>query len=334
MPLTLSILDQSPIVSGCTPRDAVLATVELATAADRLGYERYWLAEHHSMSGLADASPEVLLARLTASTTRIRLGTGGVMLPHYSAFKVAENFRMLEALAPGRIDIGLGRAPGGTRLVSHALESRDATNFPRQVIDVIGWLRETLPAAHPYASLVAMPAGDGAPVPWILGSSEDGAMLAADLGLPYVYAHFITGDAPAIVQLYRRHFRATSLGSEPRVMIATAAIAAPTGEEAQDLYKPLALWRARILRGISSPVPTLEETRAHAWEPGEFESAQRSRRVAVGDPQAVRERLETVAEAHTADEALIVTIVPDYATRLRSYELLAEAFAKVPVTAG
>jgi luciferase family oxidoreductase group 1 len=333
MSLTLSILDQSPIVSGCTPRDAVNATIELASAAERLGYARFWLSEHHAMSGLADASPEILLARLSASTSTIRLGTGGIMLPHYSAFKVAENFRMLEALAPGRIDIGLGRAPGGTRLVSHALESRDASNFPRQVIDVIGWLRGTLPAAHPFASLVAMPSGEGAPMPWILGSSEEGALLAADLGLPYVYAHFISGDGPGITQAYRRRFRATSLGSEPRVMIATTAIVAPTDEEARELALPLALWRARILRGISSPIPTVEETRAHAWEPGELESAHRSRRVTVGDPLAVRGRLETLAEAHGADEAMIVTIVPDYALRLRSYELLAEAFARVPAVA-
>ena len=325
MPLKLSVLDQSPIVSGSTPRDAVLATVELAAVADRLGYERYWLAEHHAMPGLADASPEMLLARLTASTSRIRLGTGGIMLPHYSAFKVAENFRMLEALAPGRIDVGVGRAPGGVRTVNAALQSGDADDFPRQIIDLIGWLRNTLPEAHPFASLVAMPSGAGAPAPWILGSSEYGATLAADLGLPYCYAHFISGNAPGITALYRKHFRATSLGSEPRVMIATAAVAAPTTDEAQVLAAPAILWRSRILRGLSSPVPSFEETRAHVWDPGEFESAKRSRRVAIGDAATVRERLETLVDEHGADEAMLVTIVPDYALRLRSYELIANA---------
>jgi luciferase family oxidoreductase group 1 len=330
MSLRLSVLDQSPVIAGGTPRDAVLATLELAIAAERLGYDRFWLAEHHAMQGLADASPEILLARLTATTSRIRLGTGGIMLPHYSAFKVAESFRMLEALAPGRIDIGLGRAPGGTRLASAALESRDASEFPRQIIDLVGFLRASLAPGHPLASLVAMPSGDGAPEPWILGSSEEGASIAASLGLPYVYAHFITGDAPGIPRLYRRQFRATSLGSEPRVMIATAAIAAPTDDEAQELYAPLVLWRARILRGISTPVPTLAQTRAHDWEPGEFASAQRSRRVAVGDPATVRERIETLAAEHVADEAMLVTIVPDYAARLRSYALIAEAFQMLP----
>ena len=326
MPLPLSILDQSPVVSGSAPRDAVTATIDLAGAADRLGYERFWLAEHHSMPGLADSSPELLLARISATTSRIRLGTGGIMLPHYSAYKVAENFRMLEALAPGRIDIGVGRAPGGTRMVSAALGSRDADDFPRQVIDTIGWLRGTLADAHQFASLVAMPSGEGSPEPWILGSSEYGAQLAADLGLPYVYAHFISGNAPGITALYRRHFRATSLGSQPRLMIATAAISAPTDDEAQELFLPAALWRARILRGLSSPVPSLAEARGHAWDPGEFESAKRSRRVAVGEPGKVRELLETLAEDHGADEAMIVTILPEYALRLRSYELIANAF--------
>ena len=331
-PLPLSILDQSPIVAGAIPRDAVAATIELASLADRSGYARYWLAEHHSMNGLADSSPEVLLGRLSASTSRIRLGTGGIMLPHYSAYKVAENFRMLEALAPGRIDIGLGRAPGGARIVHAALESRDPGEFARQVVDTIGWLRGTLPASHPLASVVAMPSGEGAPEPWILGSSEYGAMLAADLGLPFCYAHFITGDGPNITHLYRERFTPTSLGSQPRVMIATHAIAASTDEEAQELYAALVLWRARILRGISTPIPSLEETRAHAWAPGEFASAQRSRRVAAGEPAMVRERLETLADEHAADEAMILTIVSRYADRLRSYELIAEEFAKVALT--
>ena len=332
-PPELSILDQSPIVAGTSPRDAVTATIELASLADRLGYKRYWLAEHHSMSGLADSSPEILLARLSASTSRIRLGTGGIMLPHYSAYKVAENFRMLEALAPGRIDIGVGRAPGGARIVHAALESRDPGEFARQVVDTIGWLRGTLPASHPLSSVVAMPSGeDGAPEPWILGSSEYGAVLAADLGLPFCYAHFISGDGPNITRLYREQFTPTMLGSTPRVMVATHAIAARTQEEAHDRYAALVLWRARILRGISTPVPSLEETRAHVWAPGEFESAKRSRRVSVGDPATVRERLEALAVEHMADELMILTIVSEYADRLQSYELIANEFAKVAIT--
>jgi luciferase family oxidoreductase group 1 len=329
MALPLSILDQSPVVAGAEPRDAILATIELACAAERFGYGRYWLAEHHAMRGLADASPEILLARLTASTSRIRLGTGGIMLPHYSAFKVAESFRMLEALAPGRIDLGLGRAPGGASIVNAALESGDPEHFAQQVVDTVGWLRGSLGKSHPFASVVAMPSGDGMPQPWMLGSSHYGAMLAADLGLPYVFAHFIAGDEPAIPKLYRSRFRETSFGAEPRVMFATAAIVASTSEEARELFAPVALWRSRLLQGRSTRVPSLVETRAHVWAPGELEAVERSRRFAVGDPQSVREQLETSVAEHAADEAMIVTIVPDYAARLRSYELLANAFAPV-----
>ena len=198
MSLPLSILDQSPIVAGAAPRDAVLATIALARRADELGYRRYWLAEHHAMPGLADASPEVLLARLTGETSRIRLGTGGIMLPHYSALKVAESFRMLEALAPGRIDLGIGRAPGGTGLVNAALESREVGSFPQQVRDVIDFLDGTTPAASPFAPLSAMPSGRSSPAVWLLGSSDYGALLAAQYGLPYAFAHFIGGDAAEV----------------------------------------------------------------------------------------------------------------------------------------
>jgi luciferase family oxidoreductase group 1 len=327
MDFPLSILDQSPIVAGATPGEAVLATVALARRADELGYHRYWLAEHHAMSGLADASPEMLLARLTGETTRIRLGTGGVMLPHYSAFKVAESFRMLEALAPGRIDLGIGRAPGGAGLVSAALESRDVATFPQQLAETIDFLEGTTPAGSPFASLTAMPSGRTAPDVWLLGSSEYGAMLAARDGLPYVYAHFIGGSAASIADAYRLRFRPSARAEKPYLMLALAAIVAPTDEEAEDLALPLALWRARIQQGISTPIPSLEEARAYPWTPRDREERRRSRRMVAGSPQTARARIEALIEEHGADEAMIVTITPDYSSRVRSYELLASAFA-------
>jgi luciferase family oxidoreductase group 1 len=327
MAFPLSILDQSPVVSGASPREAVLATVALARRADDLGYHRYWLAEHHAMRGLADAAPEVLLARLTAETSRIRLGTGGIMLPHYTAFKVAETFRMLEALAPGRIDLGIGRAPGGTGLVAAALESRDVAGFPQQVEDTIEFLDGTTPAGSPFAPLRAMPSGTTSPAVWLLGSSEYGALLAAEMGLPYAFAHFIGGDAAAIVRAYRERFRPSPRAGKPYAMLALAVIVAPTDEEAEELALPLALWRLRVFRGISSPVPSLDETRAYAWTPREREETLRARRVVAGSPATARARIEALIAEHHADEAMIVTIAPDYASRLRSYELLAEAFA-------
>jgi luciferase family oxidoreductase group 1 len=327
MSLPLSVLDQSPIVAGATPRDAVFATLALARRADELGYKRYWLAEHHAMNGLADASPEILLARLTAETSRIRLGTGGIMLPHYSAFKVAESFRMLEALAPGRIDLGVGRAPGGTGLVSAALESREVAAFPQQVSELIDFLDGTTPAASPFARLMAMPAGRTSPDVWLLGSSDYGALLAAQMGLPYSFAHFIGGDAAPVTRAYRERFQPSARCPVPRVIVTVAALVAPTDEEALALTWPLALWRLRLFRGLSTPVPSVEETQRYPWTPLERYEVEQTRRVIAGSPATVRRRIEALAEEHAADEVMVVTITPDYAARLQSYELLAEAFA-------
>jgi len=327
MTFPLGILDQSPIVSGATPSDAVRATLALVKRAEALGYERYWLAEHHAMRGLADASPEVLLARLTAETSRIRLGSGGIMLPHYSAFKIAENFRMLEALAPGRIDLGVGRAPGGTRLVSAALESRDPADFPAQIAAVLAYLDDRTPEASRFAGLPAMPSGTSSPELWLLGSSEYGALLAADMGLPYTYAHFISGDATDVTRAYRERFRPSRYLAKPRLTVAVAALVAVTDQEAERLALPVALWRMRLLRGYSGPVPTVAEAERYPWTPLERYEIAQTRRVIAGSAQAVRSKLETLVHAHAADEAMIVTIAPDYASRERSYELLADAFA-------
>jgi luciferase family oxidoreductase group 1 len=325
MQLPLSILDQSPIVSGAEPRDAVAATIALARDAESLGYQRYWLAEHHALPSLADASPEVLLARLTGETSRIRLGTGGIMLPHYSSFKIAETFRMLEALAPGRIDLGVGRAPGGTRLVSQALESNDPSLFPQQILEVLAYMQpdgERRP-------LIAQPAGSTSPDVWVLGSSEYGAQLAAQLGLPYTFAQFIGGDYPQVTRAYRERFAPSAYAQRPYVMVALAAIVAPTDEEADRLALPSLLSRLRRLRGLSAPLPSLAEAEAYPWTPLERDEVIRSRNMLIGAPATVRAKIEAVAESYGADEIMVVTIAPDYATRARSYALLAEAFATV-----
>ena len=331
MALALGILDQSPITAGTQPREAVMQTLALAREAERLGYHRYWLAEHHAMRGLADPAPEVLLARLTAETSSMRIGTGGVLLPHYSAFKVAEQFRMLEALAPGRIDLGIGRAPGGSPRVSLALESRDVRAFANQVRDVVGHLDRTLAPDHPFAKLTAMPAGETSPEVWLLGSSDYGAALAAELGLPFAFAHFISGDTEAVTRTYRRHFRPSARLQEPHVILCVAALAAPTPEEAETLAATIDLWRLRIRRGIDQPVPSLDEARAYRYSADERdEVVHNRRRLALGAPGAVRAQIEALVHAHEADEAMLLTIAPDYAARLRSYALLADAFALAP----
>ncbi|HTJ26576.1 MAG TPA: LLM class flavin-dependent oxidoreductase [Candidatus Limnocylindria bacterium] len=328
MALPVSILDQSPVLAGATPRDAILATLELARRADALGYHRYWLAEHHAMRGLGDPAPEILLARVAAETARIRVGTGGVLLPHTSALKVAEQFRMHEALAPGRIDLGIGRAPGGTGLVSAALGSREIAQFPRQMHDLIDFLDGTLSEEHPFARLRAMPTGETSPEVWLLGSSDYSASLAAEMGLPFCFAHFISGDATQVTRMYRRHFRPSRRLAEPRVMLAVSALCAPTADEAEALAATIDLWRLRVPRGVDLPVPSLEEARAYPYTAYDREEiAYNRRRLALGAPSAVRERIETLAAAHDADEAMILTIAPEYDARARSYELLADAFA-------
>ena len=329
MVFPLGVLDQSPIVAGTTPADAVAATISLAKRAEALGYGRYWLAEHHAMGGLADAAPEVLLARLTAETSRIRLGTGGIMLPHYSAFKVAESFRMLETLAPGRIDLGVGRAPGGTRLVSAALESGSPELFPAQIADLRAYLAGSAPYSTEFASLRAMPSGSSVPELWMLGSSEYGALLAADFGMPYAYAHFISGDAPELLAAYRERYRPSQSHPQPRSIVALGALVAPTDEEAERLALPVALWRMRMLRGKSEPLPSVAEAEQYPWTPLERYEIAQTRRTIVGSPQTVRAKIEALVEAHGADEVSIVTIAPDYASRERSYDLLADAFARV-----
>ena len=328
MSFPISILDQSPVVAGASPQDAVQATIALARAADAQGYHRYWLAEHHAMAGLADAAPEILLARLGAETARLRLGTGGVLLPHYSALKVAEQFRMLEALTPGRVDLGIGRAPGGMPVVSHALRSGDVERFPAQVRELIDYLDGTMPSEHPYAAVQAVPGGDSSPPVWLLGSSDYSAALAADMGLPFAFAHFISGDAPTITRMYRRAFRPSARCPVPRVILCLAAIAASSDEEAAELAQTVDLWRLRIRRGANLAVPSRAEARSYAYTPYDrAEIAHNRRRLIFGAAGEVRTRIEEAIAVHEADEAMIVTIAPDYAARARSYELLAGAFA-------
>lgn len=329
MPLPIGILDQSPIVHGATPGDAIAATIALARFADERGFSRYWLAEHHSLPSLADASPEVLLARLTGETKRIRLGTGGIMLPHYSSFKVAETFRMLEALAPGRIDLGVGRAPGGTRLVSAALESGDSRQFPAQIRETMAYMDGGL-AEGPFASLTAMPSGASSPRLWVLGSSDYGAILAAEFGLPYAYAHFIGGEDPAPARAYRAHFKPSPTLAQPHLIVCTAALVAETVDEAEQLVLPSLLQRLRRLRGISAPFPTVEEAQAYPWTERERYEVKQTRRTFVGTPASVRIELEELAATYGADEVLVLTLAPDYAVRRRSYELLADAFELEP----
>ena len=331
MTLRLSILDQSPVISGGTPAQAVQATLALARRTEDLGYHRYWLAEHHAIAALADPCPEVLLARLGAETKRMRVGTGGVLLPYYSAFKVAEVFRMVEALYPGRVDLGIGRAPGGDQRTAHAVgggQFPSADDFPQRVWELVGHLDGTLPDDHPHKRVRVQPGGDTAPQVWLLGSSDYSGLLAAELGLRFAFAHFINAKGgDAVTRAYRERFQPSAREQGPAAIVCMFAICAESDAEAERLAASIDLRRLHMALNMDTPVPTLEEAERHAYteEERRYVMSQRERAV-IGGPEKCRREITALAERYTADEVMLLTITGDYATRLRSYELLAEAF--------
>ena len=326
----LSVLDQSPVRSGATPADAIRETLALARRCDELGYTRYWLAEHHSTPALAGSAPEVLIAQVAAVTSRIRVGSGGVMLQHYSALKVAEAFRVLETLHPGRIDLGIGRAPGSDQLTARALGGQGAPEFfPRQVQDLVAFVHGELAPEHPFAKVRAMPTGPTAPEVWLLGSSDQSAAMAAHFGTGFSFAHFINADGGAeITRAYAREFKPSAWLATPQASVAVFVVCAETHAEAERLAQSRDLFIARLYTGRGGRYPTVAEAEAHDYTPWERQLVQhaRGRRVA-GTPAQCRERLEALAREYGVDEIVVVTITETAETRRRSYELLAEAFA-------
>lgn len=309
------------------------ATLDLAEAADRLGYTRYWLAEHHSSGTLADASPEILLAAVGAHTKNIRIGSGGVMLSHYSPLKVAEVFRMLEALYPGRIDMGLGRAPGSDQVATYALQpgpnAYPLEQYPQQVYDLMRYLSETFPDEHPFSNLRAMPAAPDWAVPWLLSSSMGSSRIAAELGLPLSFAHFISQDGgPGCVKWYRDNFKPSRWFDEPRVNIGISAITADTAARAHDLATCRHVMRLMRNKGQEMKgIPSVEAIKAMSFSGADegFIEQQRAKSI-EGDPETVKGLIENLAERYETDDVIVLTITHDYAERQRSYELLAEVF--------
>jgi luciferase family oxidoreductase group 1 len=338
--LKLSVVDQSPVPAGCTPADALRNTIELARLADRLGYERYWIAEHHATASFASPAPEVLIARIGAETSGIRVGAGGVLLPHYSPMKVAEVFRVLYALYPGRIDLGIGRAPGGSPLDSYALR-RDrsptppADDFPVQLMELLAFLHGAFRPDHPFSRIRLSPATAGAPDVWLLGSSMWSAAAAAQTGLPYAFAHFIDSQPTrAAIEHYRSHFVRAGELDAPRTIVAVGAIAADTDAEAQRLLSSIRLWAHRLRQGGGGPIPTPEEALAEltaSENPPRPENGEWPR-IFAGQAERVRDQLIDMASALHTEEVMIVTVVHDHQARLRSYELLASAFGLRPRT--
>lgn len=334
--MKISILDQSPIAEGSTGADALRNSLELARLAEQLGYERYWVAEHHGTPMLACASPEVMIAAIGSVTQRIRIGSGGVMLPHYSPLKVAETFSILSALYPHRVDLGIGRAPGTDQSTAFALQ-RDRRqpapdDFPNQLAELLAYLEDRMPAGHPFARLGALPGRPYVPEVWLLGSSAQSALWAAEDGLPYCFADFINPNGVSYARLYRERFSPSETLEEPRTIVACFAVCAETDEEAQRVASSARMTRALLNEGKLLKVPPIETALRFLDERGpDADTMGRPRRAIVGTAARVKQGLEELADLYGAGEVMILTTTYDHSARLQSYKLIAEVFATVPV---
>lgn len=335
--LRLSVLDQSPVRPGATARQALQETTQLAQLADRLGYTRYWVSEHHNTTTLAGPAPEVLLAHLGAHTSHIRLGSGGVMLPHYSALKVAENFKMLEALHPGRIDLGIGRAPGADRLTAYALNPRNQfkeEEFIEQLVDLQAYLRDERTPETIHERVQAIPQIETQPALWLLSSSGQSGEFAAQLGMGFTFAQFINpSGGPAAVRAYRQQFRPSPELAAPEASVALFVLCADTEDKANALAKAMLMQLLRFEQGVRGPYPTAAKAAAYQFGPLERTRLRHHQaRVVSGTPAQVREQLTELAAAYEVDELILTSITADFADRLRSYELLADEFGLSPAS--
>jgi luciferase family oxidoreductase group 1 len=329
--LPISVLDLCPVPPGGSTADALAATVELARVAEGLGCTRFWLAEHHNTPSLASSTPAVLIERVASATSRIRVGSGGVMLPNHSPLSVAESFRLLEALHPGRIDLGVGRAPVTDGLTAYALrrseDAMSAEDFPERFEELLGFLGAGFDDGHPFERIAVSPVDVDSPEVWMLGSSDFGGRMAAHLGIGFAFAHHINpGPAVATMRAYRDHFRPSSGLAEPRAILAVSVVCAPTADEAEELAAPVDLAMVRLVQGRSSRTrPTADEARGYSFSAAEDQIRRRNRsRYVVGSAQQVRETLASLVNATGADELMITTMVADPAARRRTYELLVD----------
>jgi luciferase family oxidoreductase group 1 len=323
----LSILDQSAAIEGVTHAEVIQNSVDLAIEAEALGYQRFWVSEHHSHPSIIGTAPEILMAAISQKTTSIRIGSAGVMLPHYSALKVAEQFRVLESLAPGRIDLGVGRAPGSDMRTAQLLNpnTQSAAYFPQQIQELDLWLRNaTFPAGHPARGVQAMPLGTSYPELWVLGSSDYGAQLAAHFGLPYVYAYFITDGVGAreAIELYHQQFKPSERLQKPQVIVCLWALAAENSEEAYYHFRSRARWKIDRQKGIlgamKDPEHALEGLNSHDLII--FEAM--CQKNFVGSSEQVIQKMQTLAQELSLEEIAVITWAYDFQARKKSYRLL------------
>lgn len=326
--MKLSILDLAPVGSGQTAKQALEEAVRLAQVAEETGYERYWIAEHHDLYGLACPNPDVMLGVIGAQTKTIRIGAGAVLLPYYKPFRVAETYHLLATLFPGRIDVGFGRAPGGSAEVSLALSDnylKQVGKYEELIDDVLGFIYQRFPKDHPYGEITPTPVPDISPHPWLLGTSPKSAQLAAEKSLDYAFAHFMTdADGPAVVEYYRQQIKEQRKGN---VIVAVQAICAPTQEQAEELALSAIVWKLRQDQWQEEKqLPSVEEAKAYPFTEEELEKAQSIKeKLVIGSPEEVKRQLEQLGNRYGADELMIVSPIHDGKAKRASYQLIKQA---------
>jgi luciferase family oxidoreductase group 1 len=331
MKLKLSVLDQTPIRRGSNAREALQESIALAKFTDKLGYTRYWLSEHHNILTLAGAAPEVLIARLAGETKNLRFGSGGIMLPNHSTLKVAENFRLLEALYPGRIDLGIGRAPGGDRLTASLLNPSNTFNpqdYIQQIVDMKAFLSDDATMGTVHEKVRAIPRIDTQPELWMLTSSGESAYIAAHFGMALSFAQFINPvGGPEAIRAYRQQFKPSAQLQQPKVSVGVFVFCGETEEKAAQVQAVMDYRLLSIEKGKIDESPSYESIKSYAYSREELARVQYNRlRTITGTPDVVKEKINQLAKNFDVDEVVISTFADTFEDRLRSYELIAEMF--------
>ncbi|PLT29612.1 LLM class flavin-dependent oxidoreductase [Peribacillus deserti] len=329
--MKLSVLDQSVIPKGENARTALANTVKLAQITEQLGYLRFWVAEHHNTNGMAGTAPEILISHIASKTERIRVGSGGVLLPQYSPFKIAENFKVLEALFPDRLDLGIGRSPGGgatTRLALTDGVRRSLNEFPRQVKDLQTFLAGNMPEHHTYSDVMAFPLTETLPEMWLLGITHRGARVAAEHGTAFTYGHFITPEnGKRAMDYYFEHFTPSPLLQKPKANVCIFVVCAPTQEKAEELALSQDMWLLAVEKTGDTRIPSVDEAKSMALTKDQLARVRENRkRTIIGTPDKVRDELLLLEEIYGTDEFMIITNVHNFEDKVQSYTLLAEAF--------
>ncbi|MBY0159063.1 MULTISPECIES: LLM class flavin-dependent oxidoreductase [Cytobacillus] len=332
--MKLSVLDQSVVAKGDTAAETFRKTVKLAQVAEELGYTRFWVAEHHNSNGMAGSSPEILISHIASSTSRIKVGSGGILLPQYSPYKIAENFNVLQTLFPGRIDLGIGRSPGGSASTRLALTDgvrKSLNEFPRQLRDLQGFLNKELPEGHPYQQVKAFPQAEDPALLWLLGITHRGARLAAEHGAAFTYGHFINpANGKRAMDTYFSQFQPSAALSEPKANVCIFVVCAETQEEAEKLALSQDLWLLAVEKGRDTRlIPSIEAEGIQLTHVEKEKITENRQRMIVGTPAKIKEELKLLSEIYGTDEFMVITNIHGFQDKLNSYKLLAEAFGLV-----